>query len=232
MKHFWLDSDQQALMDSATSTANEYTHIAAVKLGKSWKRELKGQTGFSVADRDYLRTYNVMRTSGLDFDSLVRLTAGQAMTMKLRYAGMDDGVVQPDPTGECWGNMLIAQHDQTTGNYWGGFRQQAYWPFLQFCAGYGFGPIIATVANHCAGLPLSWATRLVWRQVSQWHHASKPAETAFGVPEPYREAFEDLFEQPEHTFGQSWARQWWARCQSVAFRRSMAIPDAINERVL
>lgn len=239
MKHFWLDADQQALMDTATSTAADYTHIAAVKLGKSWKRELKGQAGFKVAEADYLRTFNVTRTGKSnyhkvpDLDSFVRLTPAQATLMKLRYAGTDDGFVMPDPTGEFWGNMLIAQHDQKTRNFMSGFRNSAFACLMMFTQGNGFGPTVATVANHCAGLPVSWAARLVWNEGHRWHVAHIPVGgKTHPVPDAYRDAFNDLFDVSTTTCGQLWARQWWEFCQSAANRQRHYIRDISNEPIL
>lgn len=229
MKHFWLSDTQQAVMDTATSSAQQFHSVAALNLGKSWKKQLKDQSGFKVADDAYLRTYNVVRTPGLRFDSLVRLTAAQSTLMKLRYAGTDDGIVQADPTGEIWGNMLVSVQDQADRNYLTGFRGGTYRVFEEYCAGNGYGPTIATVGNSCAGLPVNWGHRLVWWQLSQWHDASLPADDVFNPPEEYRDSFDELFEQPLPTYGQSWARQFWARCQDANFRRAFTIPDASSE---
>lgn len=213
MKHFWLDGDQQALMDSATSTANDYGYVGLFSAGKAWKLYVQGIVGSKVDERDYLRAYNavrVMKNDGLNLTAIVRLNSKQAMMFKLRYQGTGDAWLLDDPTGESWGNMLIAKSDLARDfSKLTGFCKGTAIAAIHIAIedGASFGPTLATVGNHCAGLPVSWASHLVWNKVNDWHIAKMPVDVAFVAPGPYREVFDALFDQPEQTYGQSWARQ-------------------------
>ncbi|MBB5715831.1 hypothetical protein [Sphingomonas aerophila] len=229
MKHFWLTDDRQAIMDAATSTAADYTHIGLFACGQAWKRKVEGMVGSKVDPANYKRTWkicrdNLFRMNGqfVRFDAAIRLTARQAMFFKLRFGGSDEAVLGEDPTGEYWGNMAIAESD--LGNSWQlrGLTFDSfdnYGSMVWFTRGQGYGPTIANVGNHLQGLPRPWARALVWDQARMWHRASRPFEPSSKeiIEAVLSGKAEGELDSPK-TEGQAQARAWWKSCQSPQFR--------------
>lgn len=222
MKHFWLTGAQQKLMDTATSTSSDYGHIAFLK-GKYWKQHLKEAIDVRVKDQAQLRTYDVTGlTSSPDRpDTILRLAGNDAMRFKLRFGG-EEGRVIADPTGECWGNLLIAQYDKRN-------KRRAFHHFhrsdvvvslaLAWAKGIPFGPLLGNVDSYCKGLPRSWAKAFVWEYASFWHEAHGPAITTNPV------AAASGFRR-----GHEWAAEWLEMMQCPNTREQYRLKLNPRER--
>lgn len=242
MKHFWLDDDQQAIMDSATSTADDYGYIGLFNIGASWKTKVKEMVGTAVADRDYLRIHPICKRTQFYFEqgsqeirakimAAIRLNKNQAMVMKLRHGGDTTAFVRTDATGECWGNMQIAlagerNYYRNPGNGFG--YGVAFSSMCDYLSGQAFGPTLAEVVDHCNGLDLSLATSLVWAHADCWHEAgtivqAPTTETTWGYlnGEPRRQTLtiiRDLLGGSGARQGKAWASEFYARSGDRAFR--------------
>lgn len=244
MKHFWLNEDQQALMDSATSTAADYGYIGLFSVGKAWKRHVEGMVGSKVDPKDYLRAYNVTGQTQFagpgsywngekvkEVRAAIRLNKRQAMMMKLRHGGSDVAWLRDDPTGECWGNMLNCQaarksdwRPQEVFRY--GFRLM-----LSYLNDGNFGPTIASVGTHADGLEEDWRAAFVRYHFTQWDEANKPiADKPGSVQEamarlrlgpPAWETEESSWVAPATLQGTRWAQEFWRDCQNTEVRRRL-----------
>lgn len=238
-------------MDAATSTASDYGHIGLFDVGAAWKTRVKEMVGTAVSEKDYLRIYNVagtcnfiLRRDGnynpIKLKAAIRLTKKQAMMMKLRHGGSDEAFVRDDPTGECWGNMNIAQNQR--GAVWSNRGRKFSYrgpcnALSHLLAGRPFGPTLATVSDHCKGFDLAVATATVWHFADRWHAAAKE------VPVPEAEHQElpdgqvrvmtivrDLFSGAD-TYGKAWARMVAQDCQTADGLRHYGI-DALTGVIL
>ena len=235
-------------MDSATSTASQYGHIGLFSVGKAWKRRVEGMVGGKVEPKNYLRAYNV--TGAVHFGggwtqgpngwtalpwhevrAVIRLTAKQAMMMKLRHGGSGEAWVQADPTGENWGNLLVGQHHRQLGYHrFDSFEWRACSAMKALLQGDGFGPALSTVANHGEGLEPGMKRAFVWNHAAEWHEAAGPVDTvALGHAQSkhQRELFGPLswqvdasaWSMPAETTGARWAQDFWRQCQNAEYRR-------------
>ena len=171
-EHFWLDPQQQALMNSATSTASSFGYIGLFCVGKAWKRRVTEMAGTPVGKENYLRAHNLAGTCYFgrrpyqEVRGIIRLSRQQALMMKLRVSGSDGWVVE-DVTGESWGNMLIC------AGRLGFHRYQARQAMNALLEGNSFGPTLDTVRD----LPFSLEEKLrpsfVWFRAGEWHEANQ-----------------------------------------------------------
>lgn len=257
MKHFWLDDEQQALMDSATATAEDYGHIGLFSIGKAWKRHVEGMVGSKVEKQNYLRAYNVTGAVRYDFQqrasgwgwkyevrALIRLTAKQAMMMKLRHHGDGTAWVRDDSTGEFWGNMLVMQASRKKRN-WRERLHGGEGSMRAYLDGGSFGATVANVADHADGLSPEEAKAFVRHHFSEFDHASKPYvdpleedNTTYAAYfaaarasdkqryGPYAwEVDGSAWSVPAETNGKRWAQDFWRRMQNAQDRRWAGLSD-------
>ncbi len=106
--HDWLEPAEQAIMDTATSTAEDYGHIALVDRSGLQKDERKLFSGEVIALGDIVRASTLAprwtEQYGIAGSALVRIKPHQVGLMAQHYPS---GSYHPDPTGEMWGNILI-----------------------------------------------------------------------------------------------------------------------------
>jgi hypothetical protein len=248
MKHFWLNEEQQALMDTATSTAADYGYVGLFSVGKAWKRHVEGMVGSKVDPKDYLRAYNV--TGSVYFDhgqhasgwgakyevrAIIRLTSKQAMMMKLRHHGSGVAWVREDPTGEAWGNLLFIQAERKNRKGWHSFSHYGFAAMERFLNGGSFGATIANVADHAAGLEPELATAFVRHHFADFDNAHEKWED----PAPHRIAIIQLHHEqteterygplawevpgsawsvPGEIKGKRWAQNFWRKMQNAEER--------------
>ena len=191
MTHFWLDDDQQAIMDAATSSASNYGYVGLVDVPSKWKKPIRDLVGTDVADQDQVRIHKVTGDvifgtyqASFKLKAAVRLNANQAMLLKLRVGGSATAFVCDDATGEQWGNIRMALADRAlfdssnwrTEHYKRYSYREAWQGFQNLTKGLPFGPTLGTVANSCKGMPSNWARSMVWSRKSKTHEFANVAE--------------------------------------------------------
>jgi hypothetical protein len=234
MKHFWLGDDQQAIMDAATSSASDYGYIGLVDVGPRWKKPIRDLVGTDVADANQVRIYNAAKSVAF-FDqgnwfklkSAVRLTAKQAMMLKLRVAGSGTAFLCDDPTGESWGNICIAQTDRRTEQHKRFDSTSSWWCFQNMTNKLPFGPTLATVGESCKGMPSNWARAMIWSRAHSTHQfaddAEKPTLEQLKVrskllPRHKVVICPDIMDYPVVTYGQAIARAFTMDLQRYQLR--------------
>jgi len=242
MKHFWLDDDQQAIMDAATGSASDYGYIGLVDVDSRWKKPIRDLVGTHVADENQVRVHKIANQvvfgsyqATFKLKSAVRLNATQAMLLKLRVAGSGTAFVCQDPTGENWGNIRIAGKDRELLD-WSKWRQERfarYFPdeswrgFRNMTKGLPYGPTIQSVGGACKGMPSNWARAMVWSRVASTHQfaddAEKPTLENLRVrsqllPRDKMVICPDIMDYPVVTYGQAIARAFTMDLQRYQLR--------------
>ncbi|MEV5030972.1 hypothetical protein MRBLMC3_000126 [Sphingobium sp. LMC3-1-1.1] len=250
MKHFWLDDEQQSVMDTATSTAAQYSHVALMRTERAWRNAIKELLGSYVAYEDHKRV-TLKRGALKRFpeypNTFLRLNKQQAMKFRLRFDNGENTRLVADPTGEIWGNLHIAGMERDAGapNHLRFSHHKGLEAFESFRgAGLPFGPTLATVADHCKGLPMNWARSLVWHKAGQWGDAAivieqLPASNEVTYLPECGKIITDLFTYTKDAFslpvewqGQKWAREWWVQMQNTAFRDLYKVPNEPDGPIL
>ena len=242
MKHFWLDDGQQAIMDAATSTASDYGYIGLVDTPTRWQKPVQVLVGGEVADESHFRIHNITHDvnfhsagKGIKLKSAVRLTAIQAMMLKLRVAGSGTGFVIDDPTGEQWGNIANAANERwkVTHLNWhvAACRQWSIWDahrgFQNLILKRPFGPTLESVGDTCKGMPKNWARAFIMFNKDDTHHFSLPAEAPSMEIATKRQGFvaeamticRDLLDMRNRTVGKEYALEWVLDCQEAVNRQ-------------
>lgn len=241
MKHFWLDGAQQAVMDSATSTASNYGYIGLFDCGKAWKTRVKAMVGGEVEAADYLRVHNITgccdyalnRTENVRIMAAIRVKPRQAMMMKLRHAGSTEGFVRDDPTGEYWGNMLMFEGCKARRRPYP--RALGYWASREMMGSYlqgkPFGPTLSAVGDHGKGLDLAVARALVWYHASEWHRADTlvraPRYELDGKNLEVVRIMRDDFDNGDESLAKTWRRDLLKEATSPHARKWMGL-DAMT----
>lgn len=246
MSHFWLKPDEQALMDSATATAHDYGYIGAFDLGTNTKTALKKLLGYEAKPEDQIRPHKLVnRTKFYVPDAkahmsakvLVRVSKAQALMLKMSHH--NDSVEARffgDPTGEFWGNLLVAQLHLPQTSGWGykqgyGCRWHVINCLQSLMRGDGFGPTLERVANFADPLPENWRAAFVKQHFTNWHSADEQygfynsfkAERHKMPPDVADEIFNGIFDAPMTKCGQSWATQFWRECQDASYRARLGL---------
>jgi hypothetical protein len=157
MAHYWLTDEHQVIMADAVSSAATYPRIFWGDFPRYWKREFKTLQVKSVTDESIVRTSELMDSShAIDLvngeiisvrgTAFIRLTAADAMMLRMYQAKDQRLVTYDDPTGETWGNILIAQATVNSLAKW----SHAVWNVRRNChhvanfaTGRGFGPKVS-----------------------------------------------------------------------------------------
>lgn len=246
MSHFWLKPEEQVLMDRATSTAHDYGYIGAFDMGTATKKALLALLGYEARAEDQIRPHKLVNRTkfyipdakaNMSAKVLVRMNKQQAMMLKLKH--QPDSIearLYDDPTGEFWGNLLVAQAHLPQTSGWGSlYGYECRWDVISglrvFLCGEGFGPTLATVAGYAGPLPEEWKAAFVRHHFEDWGQAAKPCElhAAFGDKRHLLDdatashLFDGIFQEPITYRGQRWATTFWQDCQNVAFRKRLGI---------
>lgn len=230
MPHFWLDDDQQAIMDAATGSATDYGYIGLVDVASRWKKPIRDLVGTDVADENQVRIHKVAneivfgdRLPFVTLKSAVRLNRKQAIMLKLKVAGSGTAFLIDDPTGENWGNIRIALTDRALFDRsdWQAeehrrYTHRASWRcFKNLTEGKPFGPTLATVGDSCKGMPTNWARAMVWSRKCETHQFLSEANPATQAtlkflatrtPRDKMVICPDILDFPAVTYGQAIAR--------------------------
>ena len=225
-RHFWLNSDQQALMDSAMASATDYPYIAMINLPRSWKRKLARELGSPVEEHHLIRRYWLTRDScNIVFyqptrqvhsahNTIIRLTESQAMMMKLRYSGDPLCQINHDPTGQSWGNLVVA----STGRFFRDWVSTASYRrhpgsyhitrwIDHLVHGLPVGPHLESVGDWATLVPREWRAWYVWENAGFWAMANKVPEFPARGSEAINQTRE-LFDIEEPLLGHVLARDF------------------------
>ena len=243
MSHFWLKSEEQVLMHSATSTAHDYGYIGAFDMGTATKKALLALLGYEARPEDQIRPHKLVNWTKFWIRSLrehmsakvlVRMNKRQAMVLKLKH--QPDSVearFYDDPTGEFWGNLLITRTYMPQRDYenqlWGyQSRTHVISALGTLINGNGFGPTLDRVADFADPLPEEWRAAFVRVKFATWE-ASKETTRSIRSISPLIDGmttsatFNDLFEESTTLRGQRWATQFWQWCQEADYRKQVGI---------
>ncbi len=243
MPHFWLDDDQQAIMDAATGSASDYGYIGLVDVASRWKKPIRDLVGTDVADENQVRIHKITgrvtfgQRHSFKLKSAVRLTAKQAVMLKLKVAGSDTAFLCEDPTGESWGNIRIALTDRDLFDHsdWPASRHKRFHPsaswycFRNLTEGLAFGPTIATVGDSCKGMPSNWARAMVWSRKCITHEFADDVEKSTlhliqaqvnKNPRDKMVICPDILDTPVVTYGQAIARSMTIELQHYQAREA------------
>lgn len=248
MSHFWLLPDEQALMDSATSTVSDYGYIGAFDMGTNTKVALRKLLGYEARPEDQIRPHKLVNRTQFYVPEakqhmrakvLVRMTKAQALMLKLKH--QSDSVearIYDDPTGEYWGNLLIAQSYMPETSCWGSTHgYESRWGVIggltDLLRGDGFGPTLEMVADYAEPLPEDWRRAFVLYHFDSWPMAhdkydctspltcGKPGQV-YDLMEALA-IFKGIFEEPMTRCGQRWATDFWNLCQNAHCRAKYGI---------